>query len=368
MNRSFQMMVRKLIKDVGECKYLDYVKTIKDPDMDSKILVQIPSFCDTELLRTLQSFIASAANPERVHFVICYQDNDLDTLKILNSMKRVKVIHFMEKDAPGLCAARYLCNKAVTNEKYICHLDSHMRAAKFWDVVCIAQWKECHDDKAIITEHVADYSKYYDLDINDPIFTTKMDTHVSVINAYKYCDDNAITPSLMCRTIDGEAKTPRRGAFIGGGFVFAKAELDIEVPSDPQMFFKGDELPMALRYYTHGYNVYHPNIKTIWHLYHRQETIEKDNTKKLKRFTDNIGPKQATERKRMLKLYGMEDNEEDMTGFGLGDKRSLIDFQNYSGICFKTKTLLKFTTKGYYDIVHNVEDLYPVVANGKSLI
>lgn len=50
--------------------------------------------------------------------------------------------------------------------------------------------------------------------------------------------------------------------------------------------------------------------------------------------------------KRILKLYGMEDNDQDMTGFDLGSVRTRQAFEKYAGICFITKEIAPWVRGG----------------------
>lgn len=117
--------------------YMRYIHGLSDPDFTSTISVQIPSFCDKMLLSTIESFRIQAANPNRVHFAVCYQDDDLETLEKLKAVPNCAVKHIPKAVAPGLCAARYECHKLMTDEDFTLHLDSHMRASKYWDVALI---------------------------------------------------------------------------------------------------------------------------------------------------------------------------------------------------------------------------------------
>ncbi len=124
---------------------------------------------------------------------------------------------------------------------------------------------------------------------------------------------------------------------------------------------------MALRYFTHGYNVYHPGVCCVWHLYNRAKVLEEHGL--TLQWPNTLKPrlllKLWIEKKRILKLYGMEDNDQDLTGFDLGRERTLQQFEQFAGIEFKTKTIARFAMNGEYDSEHTYEDRKPAVREGK---
>ena len=90
--------------DVKGSIYLNYLDKIKKPDFNSEILIQIPAYCEPEILRTIDSALKTAYNPDRVHFAICYQDNDMETLEKIKAYPHMQVKHlnyleiFMEQE------------------------------------------------------------------------------------------------------------------------------------------------------------------------------------------------------------------------------------------------------------------------------
>ena len=250
----------------------------------------------------------------------------------MEHMQNCKVKHFEKEKAPGLCAARYECNKMVSDETYVLHTDSHMRVAKHWDVAMIKIWELCHDDKAVISGYPLDYTCYLDKDVNDLVFTEQVRNEASPVGVVSHFDLHG-----TMRFRGGNLhKSPQniRGMFISGGCVFGKAELDRICPSDPEMFFTADEISMDIRYFTHGFHIYHPMFMPIWHLYgvrkdENQKPVERFNTK-----SDDYNVKRITEDKRMRFLTGLLNEDIDLKGFGCGRKHTFQEFLTVSGIDF----------------------------------
>ena len=56
------------------------------------------------------------------------------------------------------------------------------------------------------------------------------------------------------------------------------------------------------------------------------------------------------EKKRIMKLYGIEDNDQNFDGFDLGKERSLQDFERFAGVSFKNREISEHAYKGEYDL------------------
>ena len=339
----YQVMIDKVSI---QNKYMDFVAGIKSPDSLSKICIQIPSFCDDELLRTIESYLKNAANPDRLTFAVCFQDDDLDVLAKLHEIPNCQVKHIPASKSPGLCAVRYFCNQMLQDEEFVLHTDSHMRAAKYWDVAMIFMWQQLGDTKAILSAYPLDYANYVENDPTDEIFTKQIRDTGSFIGIVANFDvEGAIRFKGYDRHREPETV---RGMFISGGCVFAASTLDKDCPVDPNMFFVADEGTLDARYFTHGYDVYHPAYMPFWHWY--GERSKKDGSA-IKRFnSDNEQYKQLRiqEEHRIRSLFGVMKHPLDLKEFGFGSVRTFDEFLELSGIDFKHHACRGFAKTGHY--------------------
>ena len=105
--------------------------------MDQKtIFVQIASYRDPELLKTLQDALDKAKNADRLVFGICWQHSPADswdTLELYQNDPRFKIIDVDYKDAKGACWARNQIQQLYNGEDYTLQLDSHHRFVQDWD-------------------------------------------------------------------------------------------------------------------------------------------------------------------------------------------------------------------------------------------
>lgn len=63
---------------------------------------------------------------------------------------------------------------------------------------------------------------------------------------------------------------PLLGRFYSAHFAFTVGQFCKEVTHDPNYYFHGEEISIAARAYTHGYDIYHPHKVVCWHEYTRK--------------------------------------------------------------------------------------------------
>ncbi|MEZ5416717.1 MAG: GlcNAc-transferase family protein [Vicinamibacterales bacterium] len=59
------------------------------------------------------------------------------------------------------------------------------------------------------------------------------------------------------------------GALPVGTLPVAPGSFVTDVPYDPDLYFTGEEITLAVRAYTHGYDFFHPRQVIVWHEYTR---------------------------------------------------------------------------------------------------
>jgi hypothetical protein len=81
------------------------------------------------------------------------------------------------------------------------------------------------------------------------------------------------SPEGVCFTIpesidDYKDRTePMPSRFFSAHFCFTLGIFAEEVKHDPQFYFHGEEISLAVRAYTHGYDLFHPHKVVAWHEY-----------------------------------------------------------------------------------------------------
>lgn len=299
------------------------------------IFIQIASYRDPQLLPTLRDCISKAKNPQNLRFGIAWQHAPEDTWDNLNEFEgdeRFKVLDINYLDSKGVCWARNAVQKLYDGEKYTLQLDSHHRFVENWDKILIDMVKGLQKDgykKPLLTAYIPSFNPD-----NDP--AERVQTPWKM-NFDRFIPEGAVF--FLPATFDSwdDPKKPLPARFYSAHFCFTLGEFCLEVPHDPNYYFHGEEISIAARAYTHGYDLFHPNKVVIWHEYTRKG--------RSKQWDDDKIWHQRNEAShlRNRKLFEMDGEKKDID-FGIydfGTVRTLRDYEKYSGLSFKKRAIQK---------------------------
>ena len=305
--------------------------------MNNKIFIQIASYRDPELIHTIRDCINNAKNPENLIFSIAWQhsnDDEWDSLYEFKNDKRFKIIDINYKYSKGACWARNLLQQQYDDEDYTLQLDSHHRFNKDWDVELINMYTDLQIkgyEKPLITTYAPSYDPK-----NDP------DGRASIpwkMNFDRFIPEGAIF--FLPASIDNykELTEPIPARFYSAHFAFTTGKFVREVPHDPNYYFHGEEISIAVRAYTWGYDLFHPHKVILWHEYTRQNRTKQWDDDKL------WGQRNNNSHLRNRKLFQMdgEIKDIDFEEYDFGKKRTLFDYEKYAGISFKKRAVQKYT-------------------------
>jgi hypothetical protein len=123
------------------------------------IFINIASYRDNELDRTITDCLKKAARPERLFFGVHWQHDSHEFFE-QSFNPRVRVIETDYRQSRGACWARHEAQKLYNGEDYVLQLDSHMRFVQGWDLICIdslTQLQERGNRKVIISNLMPSY-------------------------------------------------------------------------------------------------------------------------------------------------------------------------------------------------------------------
>jgi glycosyltransferase involved in cell wall biosynthesis len=309
---------------------------------NGKIFIQIASYRDPELINTLDDCIDKADKPEKLVFGICWQHSDEDEWDNIDKYKddkRFKIVDVNYKDSKGACWARNTLQQEYTNEEYTLQLDSHHRFIEGWDTELIKMLKGLQKKghkKPLLTSYISSYNPE-----NDPEGRVKVPW---LMNFDRFIPEGAVF--FLPATIPGWEKMtePIPGRFYSAHFAFSLGSFVKEVPHDPEYYFHGEEISIAVRSYTHGYDLFHPHKIIAWHEYTRKgRTKQWDDDK-------TWGDRNTNSHLRNRKLFEMDGLEKDID-FGIydfGTERTLEDYERYAGVNFKKRSVQEYTKKNNF--------------------
>jgi hypothetical protein len=305
----------------------------------STIFIQIASYRDPQLVPTLDDCIAKAKFPENLRFGICWQHDSEESLGKYKKDKRFRIVDVPFEKSKGACWARNQLQKKYKNEKYTLQLDSHHRFIQDWDVELIKMLESVRSTKCkkpVLTSYISSW----DPD-NDPKGRVSSPWGM---NFDRFTPEGVVF--FLPATIPNHEnlKKPVPARFYSAHFCFADGCFATEIQHDPDYYFHGEEISIAVRAFTHGYDLFHPHKVIAWHEYTRKgRTKHWDDDK-------NWYEKNTKCHKRNRILLGMEENTEniDFGIYGIGKKRTIKDYEKYSGVQFKTRAVQQYTLDKNY--------------------
>ena len=306
--------------------------------MGDRIFVQIASYRDPQLLPTLRDCIEKANNPADLRFSIAWQRDDLESLDEFEHDSRFKIIDVPYQETKGTCWARNLLQQEYDGEEYTLQLDSHHRFVEGWDDELISMLKELQSlgyEKPLLTA----YAPSFDPD-NDPEGRVNEPWEMGFD---RFIPEGAIF--FLPKTIDDwkDLDTPVPARFYSAHLAFSLGKFAEEVQHDPEYYFHGEEISIAARAYTHGYDLFHPHKVVIWHEYTRRYRV--------KQWDDDSDWSNKNDRchLRNRKLFGMDNLPQDVDfgKYGFGKERTLKQYEIYAGINFSMRAIQQHTKDGF---------------------
>ena len=298
--------------------------------MESTIFIQIASYRDLELINTINDCINKSKYPENLRFCIAWQRDESENLDQFKNDSRFNILDIPFQQSKGACWARNLIQQNYNKEKYTLQLDSHHRFIQDWDEKCISTINKLQFEgyeKPILTTYLPSYDPEH-----DPF---------KRVNIPWKMDFDRFTPEGVVFFLPSSINDyhslnrPIRARFYSAHFCFTLGQFAEEVQHDPEYYFHGEEISIAARAYTHGYDLFHPTELICWHEYTRKGRAKHWDDDK------DWGNKNTLCHARNRKLLSVDNeiNDIDFGKYGLGNKRSLEQYERYAGLCFKNRSV-----------------------------
>jgi len=307
-----------------------------------RIFVQIASYHDPELVKTIEDMLSNAKNPKNIIVGVCRQfhpDDGFDNLDKFRKNKRFRIIDVPYLESKGVCWARNQVQQKYSGEEYTLQIDSHMRFAPNWDQTLIEMVKQLQGQgypKPLLTGYVSSFDPE-----NDPAARIQEPWRMSFD---RFIPEGAVF--FLPETIPGwqNLNSPVPSRFYSAHFAFTLGQFSTEVQHNPEYYFHGEEISIAARAYTWGYDLFHPHRVVIWHEYTRKgRTKQWDDDK-------SWGEKNQISHLTNRKLFGMDgEKQQGHDGpYGFGTIRTLREYEEYAGILFEKRAVQQETLDKYY--------------------
>jgi hypothetical protein len=297
------------------------------------IFIQIASYRDPQLLPTVKDLLDKAEFPDNLRLGIAWQNNPKDPWDDIQEYlkdPRFRILDIPYKESEGVCWARNKIQKLYDNEKYTLQIDSHHRFVRGWDTQLIDMIKQLQKEgfkKPLITAYIPSF----DPD-NDPQARVQEPWKM---NFDRFIPEGAVFFLPASFDIEDAKDKPLPARFYSAHFAFSLGKFCKEVLHDPNYYFHGEEINIAARAFTHGYDLFHPHKVICWHEYTRKgRTKQWDDDPKW-------GERNSMAHLRNRKLFGMDGEKQDID-FGLynfGKIRTLKEYEKYTGLCFDQRAI-----------------------------
>lgn len=296
-----------------------------------RIFVNIASYRDTECQWTVRDLFLKARHPDRVFVGICWQfvqGQDDDCFLFKTRPDQCRVVEVDANQSYGACWARSKVQSLWQGEEYTLQIDSHMRFVQDWDEVLLAMLKQCPGKKAVLSSYPPSYDPPDQLG----------DYSVAEILPNEYDSHGVLKLRATAAIQQDNPPPPKPNAFIAAGLLFGPSSMIADVPYDPHLYFHGEEITLAVRLFTAGYDVYSPNRTIAFHDYSNKRGRHRH-------WDDNEWTHlNDLSFKRIRHLLGQETSTDpevikELDKYGLGSMRSLAEYEAFARLDFKNRLI-----------------------------
>jgi hypothetical protein len=145
-------------------------------------------------------------------------------------------------------------------------------------------------------------------------------------------------PSIRPIHLDGWRDLDRavRARFVSAHFLLAGGDFVTEVPYNPDLYFRGEEIDLSVRAFTWGWDLFHPVRTLMWHNYggfYRRKHWDDHTTQSHVRVAWQKLDRLSRVYVRTLLLKNTTDR------YGCGPARTVADYEAYAGISFRERTM-----------------------------
>jgi len=279
------------------------------PNKDgTNFLVGIACRLDNELLSTIQSMKESADDFSSIDVVIYNQDEEHTMWKQSQFPDNVTLVNVEYSKTTTVTHARYVTQAYIKPQhKYYLGIDSHTQFDKGWDTL-IKNAIDGYGKKVVLTSYPPGY--YLDMETT-PYTRTNETMIVPLANALN--DSGIIQKSISFSDEDVDYHK----SIFAGGYHATTIDWLWEVGYDPYTHWKYEEIDLALRSYTHGYDLMNYKITPVYHLYGQpnRKFIDAYEWRYGMGYTDRINSKILGKNRTYME-----------SRFSMGNKRSIRDF------------------------------------------
>jgi Glycosyltransferase (GlcNAc) len=297
------------------------------------IFVSIAAYRDLDLVPTIADCLAKARWPDELRFGICWQHAPDEAPPPMLDGDRMRLLDIRWQDSLGACWARAEVMKLYDGEEWFLQLASHHRFAQGWDALLLDQVAASGAPRPVLTTYGTPFDPAAPLPEGAPTAINFVGYRRDAIPIVQCC----LRPDLAGRA------APARARFLSGHLLFAPGSFVADVPYDPSLYFYGEEISLAIRAFTSGYDLFHPTRHILWHQEPRRVTpLHWEDHVVARGMTASAAERDAASLARVERFL----LDHPVGPLACGNVRSFADYEAYAGLDFRRRTATPEARRG----------------------
>ena len=229
------------------------------------IYVAIADYRDSEIESTVRALLENTTRNVTLNIHVFsqrYLDERVDLTRSDDGGRIVITQRFVTPDkSRGICWGRAEAQRQYSGEDFYLQIDGHVQMTTGWDEILLNDYAKAESDRPVVlTAPLA----CYELVDGQRIVREKRPHHFRLTAL----DGRLVDTGML---LGYPHARPCRAFFFAGHFAFARGRFVEDVPYDPEIFCAGEEISMAVRAYSCGYDLYTPSRYVGAHLYQKSE-------------------------------------------------------------------------------------------------
>ena len=279
----------------------------------SQLYISVIAYDDRDTHNTISSMMENLGDNFNISVVrvgVVLQTDDFWKVASIQSLDyNIDLIHVPRSSARGPCWARSLAQSMWREEEWFFQTDAHMRFQPGWADRLLYESELLNKDKFILTTLPCIVEPKPDMMLITP----------------GHWGDTGLGPE---KRIIPQTEKPLVGRLMSGAFLWTKGKSIRDIPYDPHLNHFGEEFSLALRYWTHGYDIYHPCSSVACHFpgNHHFYPWKHD---------AEWWAKHERAMSYLHKLYGWVENTQNLGIYDLGTTRSIDEWEDWSKITLR---------------------------------
>ncbi|KAK1744184.1 glycosyltransferase (GlcNAc) [Skeletonema marinoi] len=364
-----KLMTRELAMKIGSCTVPDasgnFARGDSCPLDERTIYVAIASYRDYQCRDTVTSIFERAKHPDRIRVGVidqimdgedihcdaphepCSENPEQMLCKYKNQLDILQVDPLL---AVGPVFARHLGHRLYRGEYYYMQSDAHVTYANNWDLDIISQQEATKNEMAVLSTYLSNVEGALD-EKGDSI---KKGRPIMCDTGFEEGQHNKhLRHGTQPESAPSITGMPQLHPFWSAGFSFSRGHFVVNVPYDfyQPLIFQGEEISIAVRGFSIGYDFYAPEKSVCFHHYAEGKNSENvAKREKVPKFYDHnrvYAGAGIRSMSRMLAIIHMspamdpskwDHTDEEKYGIGNVEFRSPEHFYEVFGIDVKNKS------------------------------